>query len=126
MPIYQYRCPHCVQEYQDFRFSADRDLPKQCPECGTLLVRSFTPPAIPKPYNEGINRATGKYTTSKRQLSDDLKAASEKQFERTGFESNMVVVDPADAQEVHGVDVEDSEERYGKGDHVPDKVKWLT
>jgi putative FmdB family regulatory protein len=125
MPIYQYRCPHCTTEYQDFRYSQDRDLPRDCPECQTLLVRAFTPPSIPAPFPEGVNRATGKFVRSKHDLSEQLKAQSEANTIRTGFESNLIMVDPADAPAVHGVDPPENS-TYNKREHRPDEVRWLT
>ena len=125
MPIYQYRCSHCTEEYQDFRFSEQRDEPRDCPTCGTALVRSFTPPTIPKPYNEGINRATGKYTTSKSQLKEDLNIQTDINSERTGYESKLIMVDPADAHAVHGIAPPENKPYNGR-EHIPDEVKWLT
>ncbi|RJP75392.1 MAG: zinc ribbon domain-containing protein [Candidatus Zixiibacteriota bacterium] len=35
MPIFEYRCPDCQQEFDEIRPFADRDEPVSCPHCGS-------------------------------------------------------------------------------------------
>ncbi|MBN2282990.1 MAG: zinc ribbon domain-containing protein [Deltaproteobacteria bacterium] len=34
MPIYEYRCKKCKHEFEELRFSGDRDSDVVCPKCG--------------------------------------------------------------------------------------------
>jgi len=38
MPIFEYRCGKCGHEFEELESVADRDRPRNCPECGSKRV----------------------------------------------------------------------------------------
>lgn len=34
MPLYEYTCPKCGEEFEEIRMLSERDEPTQCPKCG--------------------------------------------------------------------------------------------
>ncbi len=108
MPVYEFKCPACLTDYQTFR-PLGQNQPPVCP-CGMTTKRVFSPPAVnvyqPHTTSDGVE------VTSDRQHRDHLKRLSEAQTTRTGIESHYVPVHPADQREVYGITDEGLDSTY--------------
>ena len=69
MPTYQYKCPHCEHEFEEFQ-SITEDPVKKCPQCGKKPRRIITGGA------GFLLKGSGFYTTDYR--SESYKAAAKK------------------------------------------------
>lgn len=106
MPIYQYRCRTCGHEESIFDSISDPDGLKDlydlgvgCPDCdsGSLLTRVFGFSTTTDLIGDGYyDNSVGAYITSRRQLDDHNKRASEAHTARTGVETNFVARPAAD------------------------------
>ncbi len=72
MPTYQYNCPHCGHEFEEFQSISDKSLEK-CPECGNKPRRLISGGA------GFLLKGNGFYTTDYR--SESYKAAAKKEKE---------------------------------------------
>ena len=43
MPMYDYKCPECEEELNDYIFPIDHEKP-ECPKCDTIMVQQLAPP----------------------------------------------------------------------------------
>lgn len=72
MPIFEYRCPICGTEAEDWRRIANRDDPLTC-QCGAnMLPTIITPPAVDRSFLGSTNMpgykcvVTDEYVTTKK------------------------------------------------------------
>jgi putative FmdB family regulatory protein len=71
MPTYQYKCPHCAYEFEEFQ-SITEDAIDKCPKCGRKPRRLITGGA------GFLLKGSGFYTTDYRSESYKAAAAKEK------------------------------------------------
>lgn len=46
MPLYDFHCTHCENDFEEFKLLADRDEPEPCPECGKDAERQISAAAL--------------------------------------------------------------------------------
>ena len=93
MPVYGYRCRECGTSTTQLA----RDLTLPCNGCGGIMRRDFSFQLGRTGLTPHFNHAVGKYVRNDREFNDALKAASDRNSERTGMDHSYARLDPGDA-----------------------------
>lgn len=102
MPAYLFKCknPACGLDFTFYAtisaYASRAGEPFTCPECATALGRRYTPLLIKPPSQGGYNHAVNGYVSGERDLREQLKAASEAAYKRTGIPADFKPVDLRD------------------------------
>jgi len=89
MPIYEFTCP-CGVRQETFMFVKDYSLP-ECPECGRLMNRHYTPPAGIHVFEEYHHHGIGERVTSKSDLKNKMLKKAEEVSARTGLDTKYEI-----------------------------------
>ena len=73
MPVYDYTCPGCHQEFSKFLPMADYRKPQDCQICGTELVRKISAPTVRGDYEAYDCPITGKRIEGRRAHEENLR-----------------------------------------------------
>lgn len=75
MPVYEYRCWKCDEQFENIKPIKDREYDK-CPVCGSKVRVAVSVPCMqPDPYWSGHIDDTFGYVTSKKELRDKERRA---------------------------------------------------
>jgi len=104
MPVYLYVCKTCDQEFTatmtiaKFTEMTESGRLLACDDCGSALVRRYTPPPFTLPTEGHYSPTVGGYVSGDRDLREQLKAASEAASARTGIPHDFKPVDMRDTE----------------------------
>jgi hypothetical protein len=97
MPTYEFQCEHAIDgAYPDTKliWPAPTREPASCPHGSPEFRRRFTFGGITKGWSGGYNPTIGRYASNEHEVSESLKAASERASEESGTEHRYKAIDP--------------------------------
>lgn len=74
MPLYQYRCPYCGYEQEEYRYNFKNRDKSTCDECGGSMIRAHDKeiPNIRPDIEPGFNQSIGAHVGSRRELREHM------------------------------------------------------
>lgn len=101
MPVYGLRCVDCGHTTDRVAPIAQGKLSTSC-DCGSVLRRIWTPPAVVAPFVEHWNASLGRHVSSRQAFQDGLRRGEEAAFKATGIEHKFAMIDAAEAPQAPG------------------------
>lgn len=101
MPMYPLKCHDCGTQRDAYAPITVGKTSTGC-DCGGVLRRVWTPPALSTPFQEHFNASVGQYVTSRAHFQSLLHQAGERHEAQTGVPTRYVAMDAAEAPQMPG------------------------